>query len=60
MYEKRRSPRSVLAPLFNIYICDLPSTTSRKCAYANDLVLLHSSRDWKGLKEALSQNKAAL
>ena len=35
---------SVLAPLlFNIYTYDLPSTISRKFAYADDLALLHSS-----------------
>ena len=35
---------SVLAfPLFNIYTYDLPSMISRKFAYADDLVLLHSS-----------------
>ena len=49
---------SVLAPLlFNIYISvyDLPSTTSRKYAYADNLDLLHSSRHWKGLEETLIQ-----
>ena len=41
---------SVLAPLlFNIYTYDLPSMISRKCAYADDLALLHSSGKWKGL-----------
>ena len=50
-----------MAPLlFNIYIYDLPSTTSRKYAYAVDLALLHSSRDWKGLEETLSQDMATL
>ena len=34
---------SVLAPLLNIYISDLPATISRKYAYADDLCcsLLH-------------------
>ena len=42
---------SVLAPLlFNIYVYDLPSTVSRRYAYANDLALLYSSDDWKDLK----------
>ena len=45
---------SVLAPLlFNIYIYDLPSTISRKYAYADDLALLHSSGDWKDLEGGL-------
>ena len=41
---------SVLAPLlFNIYVYDLPSTVSRRYAYADDLALLYSSDDWKDL-----------
>ena len=52
---------SVLAPfLFYIYTYDLPSSTSRKYAYADDLDLLRSSRDWKGLEETLSQDIATL
>ena len=39
---------SVLAPiLFNIYTYDLPSMTSQKYAYANNLALLYASRYWK-------------
>ena len=52
---------SVLTPvLFDIYIYDLSSTTSRKYAYADDLALLHSSKDRKGLEETLSQDMATL
>ena len=52
---------SVLAPLlFNIYTYDLPSTTSRKYVYADDLALLHSSGDWKALEGTLSQDMATL
>ena len=52
---------SVLALLlFIIYINDLPSLTSSKYAYADNLALLRSSTDWKGLEEALSQDMAAL
>ena len=55
------SQELVLAPLlFNIYIYDLPSTTSRKYTYADDLALLHFSWYWKGLEETLSQNMATL
>jgi len=43
---------SVLAPLlFNIYISDLPTTISRKYAYADDLAIMHAvetGRQWKG------------
>ena len=41
---------SVLAPLlFNIYTYDLPSTISQRYAYADDLALMHTSKDWKTL-----------
>ena len=33
---------------------------SRKFAYTNDLALLHSSRNWKDLEGALSQNMSTL
>ena len=50
---------SVLAPLlFNIYTYDLPSMISRKFAYADDLILLHSSG--KDLEESLSQDVSTL
>ena len=52
---------SVLAPLlFNIYTYDLPSMISRKFAYADDLALLHSSRNWKDLEGTLSQDITTL
>ena len=52
---------SVLAPLlFNIYTYDLPSMISRKFAYADDLALLHSSRNWKDLEGTLSQDMLTL
>jgi len=37
---------SVLAPLlFNIYTSDLPTTVSRKYAYADDLAIMHADGD---------------
>ena len=49
---------SVLAPLlFNIYTNDVPSITSKKFAYADDLAILHTSGDWKELE---SQDMTAL
>ena len=48
---------SVLAPLlFNAYIYDLSSITSKKYAYADDLAILHSSGDWKVLERTLSED----
>ena len=52
---------SVLAPLlFNIYTYDLPSMTFQKYAYADDLALLHASRDWKAMEDTLSQDMTTL
>ena len=51
----------VLAPLlFNIYTYDLPSMTSQKYAYADDLALLYASRDWKAVEDTLSQDMTTL
>ena len=53
--------RLVLAPLlFNIYTYDLPSTISQKYAYADDLALMHTSKDWKTLEGTLSQDMTTL
>ena len=52
---------SVLAPLlFKIYVYDLPSTVSRRYAYADDLELLYSSDDWKDLEGVLSQDMTTI
>ena len=52
---------SVLAPLlFNIYTYDLPSTISQKYEYADDLALMHTSKDWKTLEGTLSQDMTTL
>ena len=54
-YLRNGLPReSVLVPLlFNIYTYDLPSMTSQKYAYADDLALLYASRDWKAVENTL-------
>ena len=39
---------------------NLPSTISRKFAYADDLALLHSSGNWKDLEGTLSQDMSTL
>ena len=52
---------SVLAPLlFNIYTYDLPSMTSQKYAYTDDLALLYASQDWKAVEDTLSQDLTTL
>ena len=52
---------SVLAPLFfNIYTYDLPSTISQRYAYADDLALMHTSKDWKTSEGTLSQDMTTL
>ena len=46
---------SVLSPmLFNIYISDLPETTSRKYGYADDLAILLRRPSWKEMEEGLN------
>ena len=57
------SQGSVLASfLFNLYsyIYDLPFTTSKKYAYADDLAILYSSGDWKVLERTLSEDMTTL
>ena len=52
---------SVLAPtLFNIYISDLPQTTSLKLGYADDFVLSHQSKDTKQIENTLSHDTTNL
>ena len=46
---------SVLAPLLNIYISDLPTTASRKYAHADDLAIMHADGDWQSVEEVLSK-----
>ena len=51
----------VLAPLlFNIYVSDLPPTTSSKFAHADALALLLIAEDWRTLEKTLSQDMATL
>ena len=52
---------SVLAPLrFSIYTFDLPTTISRKYAFADDLAIMHADGDWQAVEGALSKNMATL
>jgi len=52
---------SVLAPLlFNIYTSDLPTTISRKYAYAEDLAIMHADGDWQAVEGVLSNDMATL
>ena len=52
---------SVLSPmLFNIYISDLPETTSRKYGYADDLATLLRDPSWKKMEEGLNKDMTIL
>jgi len=52
---------SVLAPLlFNVYISDLPTTVSRKYAYAVDLAIMHVDGDWQTAEGVLSKDMATV
>jgi len=52
---------SVLAPLlFNIYISDMPTTVSRKYAYADVLTIMHADGDWQAAEGVLSNEMATV
>ena len=52
---------SVLSPmLFNIYISDLPETTSRKYGYADDLAIILRRPSWKEMEEGLNKDMTIL
>ena len=52
---------SVLSPmLFNIYISDLPETTSRKYGYADDLAILLRRPSWQKMEEGLNKDTTIL
>jgi len=52
---------SVLAHLlFNIYIPDLPTTVSRKYAYADDLAIMDADGDWQAVEGVLSKDMATV
>ena len=47
---------SVLVPLlFNIYISDLPTTVSRKYAFAEDLANMHADEGWQAVEGVLTK-----
>ena len=46
--------------LFNIYISDLPDTTSRKYGYADDLAILLRHPSWKKMEEGLNKDMTIL
>ena len=48
---------SVLSPmLFNIYIHDLPETTSRRYGYADDLAIMLQQPTWRAVEEGLNKD----
>ena len=52
---------STLAPtLFNIYISDIPKTTSKQYGYADDLALLAAHQTWEKVEETLNQDIQSL
>ncbi len=52
---------SILAPtLFNIYISDIPKTTSKQYGYAYDLALLSAHQTWEKVEETLNQDMHSL
>jgi len=52
---------SLLAPLlFNIYISDVPTTVSRKDAYADNLAIMHADGDGQAVEGVLSKDMATI
>jgi len=52
---------SVLAPLlFDIYISDLPTTVSKKYAYADDLAIMYDHGDWQAVEGMLIKDMATV
>ena len=52
---------STLAPtLFNIYISDIPKTTSKQYGYADDLALLTAHQTWEKVEETLNQDMQSI
>ena len=51
---------SVLAPLLIIYVSDLPTTVSRKYAYADDLAIMHADGDWQAVEGVLTKGMATV
>ena len=52
---------STLAPtLFNIYISDIPKTTSKQYGYADDLALLAAHQTWEKVEETINQDVQSL
>jgi len=43
-----------------MYISNLPTTVSRKYAYADDLAIMHADGDWQAVEGALSKDMATL
>ena len=55
------SPAGFLAPtLFNIYISDIPKTTSKQYGYADDLALLDAYQTCEKVEETLNQDMQSL
>ena len=52
---------STLSPtLFNIYISDIPQTTSMQYGYADDLALLAADDSWEKVEETLNHDMQAI
>jgi len=46
--------------LYNIYLSDLPTTASRKYAYADDLAIMHANGDWQAVEGVLTKDMATV
>ena len=46
--------------VFNIYISDIPKTTSKQYGYADDLALLAAHQTWEKVEETMNRDKQSL
>jgi len=46
--------------LLNIYISDLPTTISRKYAYADNLAITRADGDWEAVEGVLAKGMAMI
>jgi len=46
--------------LLNIYISDLPTTISRKYAYADNLAIMRGDGDWEAVEGVLTKDMAMI
>jgi len=55
---QKRHPTGICPGTPSLQHSDLPTTVSRKHAYADDLAIMHADGDWKAMEGVLSKDMA--